>query len=233
MFDNIRLNSLRGALIIGMFSSALAAPTLMSASHYAQDLPNQLEPLASAPVHGPHLAARTPGLDLVAGVQARELHSISVHNDKEWDQEIDKNFLSATRPSIMRQVPDEHAPPEGEASSESESKRKYSAEDYRKFAQEDRARIEGLRLQENEYSGGLARLHTVPPELRTYSWVNLLDRLTRELSLAQDEIADLQRVIHGYERLAAKAEATERAESDAARHTRQAEAAEGSNSKKS
>ncbi|KAJ3817501.1 hypothetical protein F5880DRAFT_1734828 [Lentinula raphanica] len=90
MFENLHLNSLRGALIIGAFSSALAAPTLMSASHYARDVPNQLEP-ANAPVQGPHLAARTPGLDLMAGLD-------SAHNnfDEDWNQEVvddDKSLI--------------------------------------------------------------------------------------------------------------------------------------------
>ncbi|KAJ3724600.1 hypothetical protein C8R42DRAFT_662270, partial [Lentinula raphanica] len=137
----------------------------------------------------------------MAGVQARALHSISVHNDKEWDQEIDKSNEAQPHVLVMRQVPDEHAPPQGEARSESQSKRKYSAENHRKFAQEEEERIEGLKRQENYFLSSLERMDTVPPSLRTHSWVNLLKQTTRDLSLIQNEIADRQDVIHGYERL--------------------------------
>ncbi|KAJ3772100.1 hypothetical protein FB446DRAFT_704095 [Lentinula raphanica] len=111
MFDNFHLNPLRGALIIGAFSSALAAPTLMSASHYARDLPTyQLEP-ANAPVQGPHLAARTRGLDLLAGVQARALRSENgarnIDNDDE-DSDVDHSDKSYIFFPSVRQVSDDH-----------------------------------------------------------------------------------------------------------------------------
>ncbi|KAJ3841613.1 hypothetical protein F5878DRAFT_609751 [Lentinula raphanica] len=110
MFDNFHLNPLRGALIIGAFSSALAAPTLMSASHYARDLPTyQLEP-ANAPVQGPHLAARTRGLDLLAGVQARALRSNSARNidNDDEDSDVDHSDESYIFFPSVRQVSDDH-----------------------------------------------------------------------------------------------------------------------------
>ncbi|KAJ3768681.1 hypothetical protein FB446DRAFT_257264 [Lentinula raphanica] len=87
MSKNFCFNAFQSALFIGVFSSALAAPTLMSTSHYVQDLSNQLLEPVNTPVQGLHPAARTPGLDLMASIQKVD----SAYDNREWDQERDDN----------------------------------------------------------------------------------------------------------------------------------------------
>ncbi|KAJ3752899.1 hypothetical protein EV360DRAFT_74959 [Lentinula raphanica] len=83
----LRSNPLRGALILGVYVSALAAPILMSASHYAlEDRSNQVES-ADAPLQESHLATC---LDFMAS-HVQKLQSDRVCNDEEWDQGMDDN----------------------------------------------------------------------------------------------------------------------------------------------
>ncbi|KAJ3844677.1 hypothetical protein F5878DRAFT_62167 [Lentinula raphanica] len=99
-------NPLRGALIIGAFSSALAAPTSTAASYYAQDLvSNQLEPV-NAPVPGPHLATRPPGLDFVSGVQETQLDSI--HNNDHGEVDGSDKLPIFPSSDVLRPVSEAH-----------------------------------------------------------------------------------------------------------------------------
>ncbi|KAJ3974984.1 hypothetical protein EV361DRAFT_946524 [Lentinula raphanica] len=153
-------NPLRGALIIGAFSSALAAPTSTAASYYAQDLvSNQLEPV-NAPVPGPHLAARPSGLDLVAGVQETRLDS--VHNNDH--RGVDGGEKLPIFPSdVLRPVSEAHVQlGRGTSRMQSSNVMLRTAEQWVECAKESQRGIEKLQSQLKRLWN---TLNAIPPVL--------------------------------------------------------------------
>ncbi|KAJ3753679.1 hypothetical protein EV360DRAFT_87553 [Lentinula raphanica] len=207
MSEIFRLNPLRGALIFGAFSSALAAPTSMSALHYARDLSNQLDPV-NAPVPGPDLAGCTTGLDLMAAVQARELHSNSACNNEACNQVDDSDESHICFPDV-RQVSDDHT--------QLRKRMDRSAAEWTTLADDIRAEIAELqRAYEYKYAewANLNR-KTGRTGLRTERVQRRLERQEHAAKVAADnlhaEITRKTRTAEEYERRAA-----ERAEQEAA-----------------
>ncbi|KAJ3724598.1 hypothetical protein C8R42DRAFT_456219 [Lentinula raphanica] len=188
MFDNFHLNPLRGALIIGAFSSALAAPTLMSASHYARDLPTyQLEP-AIAPVQGPHLAA-------LAGVQARALRSNGARNidNDEEDSDVDHSDESYIFFPSVRQVSDDHTRLQRRAGPDVMSKTvdEWRTEAVRLWGILDRTKQQAVQFERAARDGSLA---------------------TPDLEELEEKIKDLEQKIKECERLAVERAGIDQAE---------------------
>ncbi|KAJ3822687.1 hypothetical protein EV361DRAFT_918027 [Lentinula raphanica] len=206
MLKNLRLNSLRGALIIVAFSSALGAPISMSASDYARDLSNQLEPVnAPVPVPGPHLAARTPGLNFTASVQ--EVQSISPDDDdKDWDRDTD----NSDKPHIfVRQAPDEHHTTPFQRA-KSSNVMLHSAQEWKSYAEEVReGRVLPLEETRKRY---LYKVEHWRAEGYEESQIPAATRSV--LAKTEQHLAQMKKLVAEYESLAKEREQIEKAGQD-------------------